>query len=87
VFLKKNQNISEKMLEYYLGKRPFLTIQLLLKFGFDYRTPKRLFLFIKLSKPFKFGHWAVLMGGFKFFIYNLVLRTSNDYYFLLVHPI
>jgi hypothetical protein len=27
------------------------------------------------------------MGGFNFFIYNLVLRIWNDHYFLLIAPI
>jgi hypothetical protein len=30
---------------------------------------------IQLSKPFKFGHRVVLIGGFQFFIYNLVLKS------------
>jgi hypothetical protein len=66
-------------------KRSFLIIQLSLKFGFGHQTPK----------PVIFGHptiktvqiwpldcflWVVLIV----FIYNLVLRTSNDYYFFLV---
>jgi hypothetical protein len=58
-----------------------LTIQLLLKSGFDHWLQNRLSLAIKLSKLFKFDHWTVLMGGFNFFIYNLVLKISNDYYF------
>jgi hypothetical protein len=70
-----------------LGKSPFLTIQLLPQFSFGHRT----------SKPNIFDHptlktvhnWPSggLAGGFNFFIYNLVLRTWNDYYFLLVAPI
>jgi hypothetical protein len=30
---------------------------------------------IQLLKPFTVGHQAVLMGGFNFFLYNLVLRN------------
>jgi hypothetical protein len=47
----------------------------------------RIFLTIQLLKTFTIGHRAVLMGGFNFFIYNLVLRTSNDHYFLVAAPI
>jgi hypothetical protein len=69
------------------GKSPFLAIQLLSQFGFDIKLQNRIFLTIQLLKPFTIGHRAVLMGGFNFFIYNLVLKTWNDHYFLLVAPI
>jgi hypothetical protein len=44
----------------------------------------RISLTIQLLKPFTIDHQTVLMGGFNFFIYNLVLRTWNDHYFLPV---
>jgi hypothetical protein len=60
-----------------------LTIQLYAKFGFGHRTSKPdIFdhptvktvqiwpsggFIIQLSKPFKFGHRVVLIGGFQFF--------------------
>jgi hypothetical protein len=47
----------------------------------------QIFLTIQLLKPFTIGHRAVLMGGFNFFIYNLVFRIWNDHYFLLIAPI
>jgi hypothetical protein len=34
------------------------------------KLQKRLSLAIKLSKSLKFGHWAVLMGGFIFFYFQ-----------------
>jgi hypothetical protein len=71
---------------YILGKSPFLTIQLLPRFGFGHRTLKPDILTIQLLKLFTIDHQAVLMGGFNFFIYNLVLQTWNDHYFLLVAP-
>jgi hypothetical protein len=51
---------------------------------FGHRTQNRVSLNIQLLTPFTIGHGVVLMSGFNFFIYNLVLRSSNDYYFLLV---
>jgi hypothetical protein len=65
----------------------FLTIELLSQFGFSHRT----------SKPDIFDQTTLKSvhnwpsddfdGDFNFFIYNLVLRTWNDHYFLFVTPI
>jgi hypothetical protein len=57
-----------------LGKSLFLTIQLLPQFFVTVELQNRICLTTQLLKPFTIGHWAVLMGGFNFFIYNLVLR-------------
>jgi hypothetical protein len=63
-------------LELILGKKLFLTIQLLCQFGFDHRTLKSdIFDHPNLKTV---HNWP--SGGFErvvltFFIYNLVLRT------------
>jgi hypothetical protein len=43
------------------------------KFTFDHPTPKPGIFDHQLLKPFKINHQVVSMGGFNFFIYNLVL--------------
>jgi hypothetical protein len=52
--------------------------QLLPQFGFDLVS-----LTIQLLKPFIIDHQVVSIGGFNFFIYNLVSRSENDYYFFI----
>jgi hypothetical protein len=74
---------SNKVLKF--RKSLFLIIQLLSRYSFDHWISKQdIFDHTTLKTV---GHQAVLMGGFNFFIYNLVLRIWNDYYFLLVAPI
>jgi hypothetical protein len=52
-------------------KSLLLTIQLYTKFGFGYRIQNRKSLTIQMSKSFKFGHRAVLIGGFKYIYLQL----------------
>jgi hypothetical protein len=80
-------NLQRTFNIYIKGKVHFWPSNFCLSLVLAIELQNRTSLTIKLLKPFTIDHRAVLIGSFNFFIYNLVLRTWNDHYFLLVAPI